>query len=266
MQNSNQAGPSGARKENVFLNIGFNILMPIFILNKGQKLFGTYLEPHFDNLPVAILLIALLFPVSYFVYDYFRRSKYNLLSIVGLISVLLTGGIGIMEIPTEWFAVKEATIPLLLGISVILSLRTPWPLIRILLYNPEVIHVEKVNQALREHGKETAFEQLLRRCTLLLALSFIVSGLINYNLARWMVVSPSGTDAFNAEVSRMMFWSWPAIIIPSLIIISAILWLLLSGIRKMTGMELESILALHDHSNAKVDELKKVGDSCSAKE
>lgn len=227
--------------------------MPILILNKGQKLFGKYLEPYTDKVAVVILLIALLFPILYFVYDYFKRSKYNLLSIIGLISVLLTGGIGILEIPTRWFAVKEAAIPSLLGIAVIVSLKTPWPLIRTLLYNPEIIHVDKVHDALLSHGKELAFEKLLKKCTWLLAFSFLLSGVINYALARWIVVSPSGTDAFNSEVSRMMFWSWPAIVVPSLMITFAVLWLLLSGIQKMTGLKFESILAIE--SDSKTEEV-----------
>ena len=247
MQNLKQANSSAAPRENVFLNLGFNLLIPVFVLNQGKKLLGKYLEPYFDNVAVAILIIALLFPIIYFVYDYFKRSKYNLLSIIGLISVLLTGGIGIMEISTRWFAVKEAAIPSLLGIAVIISLKTPWPLIRTLLYNPEIIHVDKVHQALQEHSKESAFEKLLKRCTWLLAFSFLLSGFLNYVLARRMVVSPSGTDAFNNEVSKMMFWSWPIIVVPSLIITLIILWLLLSGIQKMTGLNFESILVIEEH-------------------
>jgi hypothetical protein len=138
-QNSSSTEKPPVKKENTFLNLGFNILLPILILNKGKKLFGGLLEPYFDNVAIGILIIALLFPVTYFIYDYFKRAKYNLFSILGLISVLLTGGIGILEIPTEWFAVKEAAIPLLLGIAVIVSLKTPWPLIRTLLYNPEIL-------------------------------------------------------------------------------------------------------------------------------
>ena len=61
----------------------------------------------FENPAVGVLPIALAFPITYFVYDYFKRSKYNFLSILGLISVLLTGGIGIFEIPTKWFALKK---------------------------------------------------------------------------------------------------------------------------------------------------------------
>lgn len=246
MKNSSRNNPPSNQKENVFLNIGFNIILPILVLNKGEKFLGKYLEAYFDNISVAILIIALIFPIGYFIYDYYKRSKYNLFSIIGLISVLLTGGIGILEIPTKWFAVKEAAIPLFLGLAVVISLKTPWPLIRTMLYNPEIIHVDKVHDALQLHGKEQAFEKLLKRCTWLLAFSFILSSFLNYILARWIVVSPSGTDAFNAEVSKMMAWSWPVIVVPSMIITIAILWMLLSGIQKMTGLKIDSILAVED--------------------
>ncbi|MEN8661279.1 MAG: VC0807 family protein [Lentimonas sp.] len=241
-QNSSSLEKTAPKKENTFLNLGFNILLPILILNKGKKWFGGYLEPHFDNVAVPVLILAVLFPVSYFIYDYFKRGKYNIFSILGLISVLLTGGIGILEIPTKWFAVKEAAIPFLLGIAVIVSLKTPYPLIRTLLYNPEILNVDKVHAALLAHDKESAFEKLLVKCTILLAGSFTLSAVLNYILASWIVVSPSGTDAFNAEVSKMMAWSWPVIAVPSMVIMMVALWMLLKGIKEMTGLELDDIL------------------------
>ena len=242
LKNSSDTIKPPVKKENTLLNLGFNILLPIMVLNKGKKYFGDYLEPYFENVAVGILIIAIIFPVAYFIYDYFKRSKYNVFSILGLISVLLTGGIGILEIPTEWFAVKEAAIPLLLGIAVVVSLKTPWPLIRTLLYNPEIMDVDKVHIALQAHASESAFEKLLTKCTWLLAFSFLLSGVLNYGLARWIVVSPSGTDAFNSEVSKMMAWSWPVIVIPSMAIMMVTLWMLLGGIKKMTGLELDDVL------------------------
>ena len=229
-------------RENTFLNLGFNILVPILLLNKGKDWFGSYLELYFDNVAVGVLLIAIAFPVGYFIYDYFKRAKYNIFSILGLISVLLTGGIGILNIPTEWFAIKEAAIPLLLGVAVVVSLKTPYPLIRTLLYNPEIMDVDRVQAALKEHDAETAFEKLLTFCTWLLAGSFLLSAVLNYILASWIVVSPSGTDAFNAEVSRMMAWSWVVIAIPSIAIMMFALFKLMGGIKEMTGLELEQVL------------------------
>ena len=230
------------KKENTILNLGFNIILPILFLNKGRQWFGSYLEPFFDNVAIGVLLVAISFPVAYFFYDYLRRSKYNVFSILGLISVLLTGGIGILEIPTEWLAVKEAAIPILIGLAVLISLKTPYPLIRTLLYNPDFIDIKKVQAALASHNSESAFDHLLQRSTWLLASSFLLSGILNYFLTRWIVVSPSGTDAFNSEVSKMMAWSWPIIAIPSMAIMMYTLMKLLSGIKEMTGLELDDVL------------------------
>jgi hypothetical protein len=241
-QPSKSENSSPPKRENTFLNLGFNILLPILILNKGKDWFGGYIEPYFDNVALGILLIAITFPIGYFVYDYFARAKYNIFSILGLVSVLLTGGIGILNIPTQWFAVKEAAIPLLLGVAVVVSLKTPYPLIRTLLYNPELMNVPRVQAALKEHDAEEDFEKLLSQCTWLLAGSFLLSAVLNFILARWIVVSPSGTDAFNAEVSKMMGLSFPVIAIPSIAIMMFALFKLMGGIKRMTGLELEQVL------------------------
>ena len=241
-QPSKSENSSPPKRENTFLNLGFNILLPILILSKGKEWFGAQLEPYFDNVAVAVLLIALAFPIGYFAYDYFKRKKYNLFSIIGLFSVLLTGGIGVLAIPTEWFAVKEAAIPLILGLAVIISLKTPYPLVRTLLFNPEIMNVERVQEALKKHSAEAEFEKLLTFCTWLLAGSFLLSAVLNFILARWMVVSPSGTDAFNDEVSKMMGWSFVVIAVPSMAIMMVALLKLMGGIKRLTGLELEQVI------------------------
>lgn len=241
-KNPQVGGKAPVKRENTFLNLGFNLVLPFLLLKKGGQWFGGYIEPYTENVAVVVLLIAISFPVGYFIYDYFKRAKYNFFSILGLISVLLTGGIGILEIPTAWFAVKEAGIPLLLGLAVLISLKTPYPLVRTLLYNPEIMDVEKVQARLQVNQAEADFERLLGRCTWLLAGSFLLSSVLNYFLARWIVVSPSGSDAFNDEVGTMMAWSWPVIAIPSMAIMMYALFQLLRGIKQMTGLELEEVL------------------------
>lgn len=236
--------PPGApiKKENSLLNLGFNIFLPILILNKGDRWFGEWLSPYFKDTAIPILVIAILFPVAYFIYDFITRKKCNFISILGLISVLLTGGIGILEIPTKWFAVKEASIPAIIGIAVMVSLKTRYPLVRTLLLNPELMEIEKIDASLREHNKVESFNKLLRQCTYWLGFSFLFSAVLNFVLARWIVVSPSGTEAFNTEVSKMMLWSWPIIAIPSLLISMYALWILMKGIRALTGFNLEEII------------------------
>ena len=81
----------GQKKENVWLNLGFNIVAPSLILVKGKKIFESIL-PVSDNLDVIVFVSALAFPLVYGVYDLLRRRKWNIFSVIGLLSVVLTGG------------------------------------------------------------------------------------------------------------------------------------------------------------------------------
>jgi hypothetical protein len=50
--------------------------------------------------------------------------------VLGLVSILLTGGIGLLQLDTRWLAVKEAAIPGLIGLAVLMSTRTRYPLVK----------------------------------------------------------------------------------------------------------------------------------------
>ena len=94
-----------AKKENLWLNLGFNLLLPILFLRKGDDWFGPSLSENL-NAPqestlvgTVMLLIAISFPIGYGTWDFIKRRKWNFLSILGALSALLTGGIGL--IPQE---------------------------------------------------------------------------------------------------------------------------------------------------------------------
>ena len=226
--------PNTPKRENTWLSLGLNILLPALILMKGAQWFGLP--------PASILVIALAFPIGYGCYDFVIRRKYNVFSIVGFVSILLTGGIGLLELSPRWIAVKEAGIPALLGIAVIVSLKTRYPIINFLLLRDEFIDVDRLNRELEARNNRTAFDKLLGRCTYLLAFSFLVSAILNYVLARMIVVSPSGTEAFNDELGRMTLWSMLVIVVPCMIIMMVALFYLFRGIKDLTGLELEVLL------------------------
>ncbi len=226
--------PTQTRKENTFLSLGLNIFLPALILMKGSQWFGLP--------PATNLVLALAFPIGYGCYDFLIRRKYNVFSIIGFVSILLTGGIGLLEMSPQWIAVKEAGIPALLGIAVLVSLRTRYPIIKFLLLRDEFIDVNRLNRELDATGNHNAFEKLLARCTCLLAFSFLVSAILNFVLARIIVVSPSGTEAFNDELGRMTLWSLLVIAVPCMIIMMIALFHLFRGIKTLTGLEMEMLL------------------------
>ena len=76
-----------------------------------------------------ILLLAISFPVSYGILDLIRRRKWNFFSILGAISALLTGGIGLLPgANVLMFAIKESALPAILGVITIITLKrkSPW--------------------------------------------------------------------------------------------------------------------------------------------
>jgi hypothetical protein len=222
------------RRENLLLSLGINIAIPAFILMKlsGENALG----------PVGGLVVALVFPLSYGLIDFVRRHEWNIVSILGFVSVLLTGGIGLLQLDPRWIAVKEAAVPAVIGIAVVLSLRTRYPIVRTFLYNDKIIRTQDVNEALERRGTRLAFEQTLVNASWMLAASFFVSSVLNFVLAKLIVKSQPGTTAFNEELGRMTALSYPVIVVPSMIIMIAALWYLFHRIKLLTDLDMEQIL------------------------
>jgi hypothetical protein len=226
--------PPPAKRENLLVNLLFNIAIPSLILAKAST-------PERIG-PVYGLIVALAFPLSYGIWDFAQRKQANFISVIGFASVLLTGGLGLMKVDNFWFAVKEAAMPSIIGIAVWISMYTKRPLVRQFLFNDQVMDVEKIEAALDRDGHRPAFDHLLSSSTYLLVASFVVSAVLNFVLARWLLTSPSGTPEFNAELGKMNVLSWPVIVIPTMIITVFALWRLIGGIKKLTGLGLEEMM------------------------
>lgn len=193
--------------------------------------------------PTLALVLALAFPLGWGLFELVRYRKFNWIALLGLISVMLTGGIGLLKLDPQWLAIKEAAVPAIIGIAVLVSTRTRFPLIRTLLYNEKVLNVELVNNRLQERGLQTIFEQRLLKATYFLAGTFFFSSTMNYVLAKWIVRSPAGSQAFNEELGRMTLVSYPMIALPSMVMMILILVYLWRTIHGLTGLAMEEIVA-----------------------
>jgi hypothetical protein len=214
-----------------------SIIIPSVILMKfsGDEHLGS----------VNALVIGLAFPLGWGLFELIRYHKKNFIAVLGLISVGLTGGIGLLELDAGWLAIKEAAIPAIIGLAVLVSTRTKYPLVRTLLYNPNVLDVEKIQRSLEEHNRTEEFEERLQKASYFFAGTFLFSSIMNYVLAKWIVVSPSGTQAFNEELGQMTLVSYPMIAIPSMVMMMLIFYYLWRTIRRLTGYTLEEVMAPH---------------------
>lgn len=236
--NDSPARSQPPKRENLLLNLICNVAIPTIILTwfSSEHWFG----------PRWGLLVALAFPIAYGTQDFIRRRRCNFVSIIGFASVLISGGFGLLELDGFWFAVKDAAIPAIIGLAVLVSMRARLPLVQEFLYNPQVMDVARIDAALDERGTRSEFTRLLRAASYLLALAFFISSGLNYALARYLLKSPPGTEAFNSELAKMHLWSWPVIVVPSMIMMVFALWRFLNGLQTATGLKLDDLM----HENA----------------
>ena len=112
-----------------------------------------------------------------------------------------------------------------------------------LLYNPQVFDVEKIEKELKMRGTKSEFKKLLTKCTWLLAATFLLSAILNYYLSKAIVVTEPFVDAnaFNDEIGEMMTWSQIVIMAPCMLVFVYTFWTLIKGIKALTGLNMESV-------------------------
>jgi len=156
-----------------------------------------------------------------------------------------------MELEPKWLAIKEAAIPLIIGLVVLGSMKTSKPLVKTMLYNPTIINTTFVDQAMEKRETRGEFEQRLKKASYLLSGTFFFSATLNYILARMIVSSPAGTEAFNEELGQLTLISYPVIALPSMVILMGTLFWLIRSVQKLSGLTLEEIIQTPEASESK---------------
>ena len=105
-----------------------------------------------------------------------------------------------------------------------------------------VFNMDRIQSLLNSKSKKALLQQKISLSSYMIALSFFISSLLNYLLAKWLVQSPPGTPEFNQELGRMTALSFPVIAVPSTLILILAIWLLIRHIKKATNLELDDII------------------------
>ncbi len=226
------------KQENPLLNLLLNILLPVTVLSMCSK------EGNWYSLgPKWALVVAVLLPVGYFIYDYHQRRKVNAFSIIGFVSVLFTGGLGLLNLSAQVFAIKEASVPLILAAVIWWTGRGEKPLVRTLLLNPEVVDSKKVEAAIAEHNARPAFDRLIKTSTWLLTGSMLMSAVLNYFLAIYFLdgLTPGSTE-YTEAIGKQTGWGWLVIGVPSMAMMLYAMFRLFKGVKHLTGLDTDQIL------------------------
>ena len=136
-ENNGAKKPERQKASGMLVNLAFNIIIPTLILTKLSS--NDYLGP------VYSIVVALSLPIIYGLRDYAKSRKANFFSILGIISVVLTGGMSLLQLDPQYIAIKEAAIPAIFGLVTIYSVRTSYPLVKTFLYNDQILQIGKGN-------------------------------------------------------------------------------------------------------------------------
>ena len=206
-----------------------------------SKMSGT--EGMFAVGPKISLGLAVSFPLVYGIYSFIKERKVNFISVLGLVSVLLTGVMGMFkEISPMWFAIKEASVPAVIAIVVLISIRMNRNIVKKLLFNEDIMYMEKVHEKLDENGQREQFDTTITNASYWVAFSFVISSLLNFILARVILKGIPGTEIYDKQLAKMMALSFPVIALPCTIILVLVFLYVLKKIKTLTGIEFDEII------------------------
>ena len=233
--------------ENPLLNIFVNVLLPIVALSQlsksGDK--SWHIGPEYG------MAVAVAFPFIYGVVFFFKNKKFNFYSVLGIISVLLTGFItihvwnedgSIKENADLLFAIKEAAIPLMLGAAMLYSHRTKNPLIDVFFLNPDIFDITKIEETAKEKNTYNDYLAFRLKLTWMFASSFLLSSILNFILAMYLLKDANDKESYNLAVGKVMGYGYLVIGIPLMIIMVGCLIYLMKTISRITGLTKEEFM------------------------
>jgi hypothetical protein len=249
------------QQEHPLANILINVLIPVLALSylskdpEFQQAIGKAVKPWHIG-PHKALALALAFPIGYGAWHFFKTRKANFFSALGLASVLLTGGLTIYlwnkdgtvkEHADILFGLKEASIPLILGIAVIGSHYTSSPLLRVFLYSDSIFDIRKIEHRVEVSGSHERYRAILFQATLLFAASFFLSMAMNFGLALYFLgdlnhTAANARELYNEQVAKLTGWGFAVIGVPILLFLFLTLRRLLKQLGELTGLKDEELM------------------------
>ena len=234
------------QRDNPLFSLLFNIIIPVVILNKGADFFN-FLDS--SQTALLVLLCALAFPVLYGSYDLIKHKKTNLLAGFGVVNVLLTGGLALLNMSGIWFAVKEAAFPLLLALFVLGSAYTQKPFFEQLVMHSSLLNWKAIEQHTPLDVLKPQLKKLFKQSTVWFSYSFFMSAVLNFVLAVYIFsdLNPGLSDEsskiiLNKKIADMTWLGFVIIGLPCGLFAVGIFWRFLKQLSSLTKLPIEELL------------------------
>lgn len=248
-------------QESPLSNILVNVIIPVLALSYLskdpilQEKLGETVRPWHIG-PAKAMIVGLAFPIIYGIWFFVKHRKANFFSIIGLASVFLTGGLTlylwnddgtIKDHAAQLFGIKEASIPLILGLAIIASHWTSSPLLNAFLYNPQIFDIKRIEKEIAAREVHEPYRKILFSSTIIFACSFLISTVLNFFLALHFLgdIDTHATNAltlYNEGIAKLTGWGFAVIGAPIMVLLLFVMMRLIKGLRKLTGLETEELL------------------------
>ena len=228
---------SNKKKENSLVSILFNIVIPVIVMTKMNGTEGTFALG-----PKVSLAVAVSFPLIYGIVHFVRSRQVNFISVLGFVSVLLTGVFGLMELSPVVMAIKEASVPLIIAVVVFVSIKLDKNVVYSLFFNEDIVDVDRIYSALDERNSREEFDKMFSSSSYWVVVSFLLSSILNFTLARIILQSQPGTEAYTEEIGKLTGLSFPIIAVPCTIILVVVMFYIFKQTTKLTDIPLEEML------------------------
>jgi hypothetical protein len=131
-------------------------------------------------------------------------------------------------------------VPLAIGSLIAASGRSRYAVVGVVF--ERLLDRDRLRDALAVSGGTARYARGVARSSVALGSVTAASGPLGAALAWWMVRSPSGTDAFAAELGRYTGWSFALVTLPLMLATIAVLRWVLTEVEAAAGVPLDDLL------------------------
>jgi len=226
---------TSAQPPNQLLELVLTIILPSVVLDKFSA--PTSLGPF------GALLAALAFPVGFGIWCLWKKVGWTVFSVLGLVTVLLTGGLGLLNLDAFWVGIQQSTMPVILALAFPLSHRFGKPLINSLVMQPHIFNLKALNDSLKVAANKVAFEKALFKASCGLGLGMLASSTANFFFALYILEGKEpGSEAFVKGLGTLNWAGMVVIGVPLMAMMMLVFFWLIKQMQKITGLERDDLM------------------------
>lgn len=184
--------------------------------------------------PLNALLLAVAIPAIYGIWNLLRTRKVDASSVLGVISVMMTGVIAVLELDSDLFALKEAVIPVGFAAVLLVTNRMRFPVVKLLF--DTVQRRERVERMITEQDQEPAYRKHIERSGAIWAGIMTLSGVMKFSLASLVMNANAGTREFNTQLATYELVQIPTSMLVTMVLILSLIFFIAKGTGELVGL------------------------------